>query len=146
MEQRSQAIRGLLVEEAALEQAESECLADSEVRERRREREQERRADVDQQYVQAFAARVRELFPTCPPNREQEIAEHACRKYSGRVGRTAAAKSFANDAIRLAVRAHIRHHETNYDTLLNKGWHRAQARAEVRDQVNTISNLWEPVR
>ncbi|MEA2204047.1 MAG: hypothetical protein QOE77_823 [Blastocatellia bacterium] len=37
--------QGLLVEEKALEQAESECLADSEARARRKEREQKRRAE-----------------------------------------------------------------------------------------------------
>src|SRR2546422_6197145 len=72
--------QGLLVEENALQQAEVESLADSEVRARRREREEERRAELDQQYIQAFAHRVRELFPNCPKGREQKIAEHACRK------------------------------------------------------------------
>jgi hypothetical protein len=119
--------QGLLVEEKALEQAESECLADSEVRARRKEREQERRAEQDHEYIQTFAQRVHELFPNCPPNREQEIAAHACRKYTARIGRSAAAKSFAEPAIRLAVLAHIRHHETNYDNLLNKGIHRGEA-------------------
>jgi hypothetical protein len=134
--------QGLMVEEKALEQAESECLADSEIRARRNEREQERRAERDEQYIQAFAKRVREIFPNCPPGREQQIAEHACRKYTGRIGRSAAAKSFAEDAIRLAVLAHIRHRETNYDDLRDKG-DRSEARDQVRDQVNTISDRWE---
>lgn len=84
--------QGLLVQEQALQQAEQECLADSEVRARRREREAGRRAELDQQYVKSFAERVRELFPNCPPGVEQIIAEQACQKYSGRVGRSAAAK------------------------------------------------------
>src|SRR6266550_2558394 len=74
--------QGLLVEEAALQQAETECLADSEIRARRAERERERRDELDQQYIQAFAKRIRELFPRCPSGRDQQIAEHACRKYS----------------------------------------------------------------
>jgi len=41
--------QGLLVEDQALEQAERECLADSEVRARRKEREAERRAEMDRQ-------------------------------------------------------------------------------------------------
>jgi hypothetical protein len=135
--------QGLLVEEKALEQAEQECLADSEIRARRKEREQERRAERDEQYIQTFAQRVRDLCPNCPPNREQEIAEHACRKYTGRIGRSAAAKSFATEAIRLAVLAHIRHRETHYDTLLNQGIYRGEARARARDQVNAINDLWE---
>ena len=42
--------QGLLVEEAALEQAEAQCLADEEARARRRERDRERRADQDLAY------------------------------------------------------------------------------------------------
>ncbi len=85
--------QGLLVEEPALQRAEQECLADEEIRARRREREAERRVELDQEYVMRFAARVRELFPNCPAGREQVIAEHACQKYSGRVGRSAGAKN-----------------------------------------------------
>ena len=43
--------QGLLVEESALGRAEKECLADEEVRARRREREVERRAEYDRQYI-----------------------------------------------------------------------------------------------
>lgn len=135
--------QGLLVEENALQQAEAECLADSEVRARRSEREQIRRNELDHQYIQEFANRVRELFPHCPGGREQEIAEHACRKYSGRVGRSAAAKTFDEQAVRLAVIAHIRHRETDYDQLLGKGWFRGEARAHVRDRVDQISESWQ---
>jgi hypothetical protein len=116
--------QGLLVEDVALEQAEAECLADSEIRLRRAERERIRRQDLDQQYIEAFASRIRQLFRRCPSEREFEIAEHACRKYSGRVGRSAAAKSFDEQAVRLTVIAHIRHRETNYGQLLGSGWPR----------------------
>jgi hypothetical protein len=135
--------QGLLVEETALSQAEAECLADQEVRARRAERERERRADLDRDYVLAFGSRVREVFPSCPAGREQEIAEHACRKYSGRVGRSAAAKSFDEGAVRLAVIAHIRHRETNYDELLGRGWFRDKARARVKEKVEQICQRWE---
>jgi hypothetical protein len=135
--------QGLLVEESALQQAETECLADSDIRARRAEREQVRREELDQQYIEAFANRVRELFPYIPTGREQQIAEHACRKYSGRVGRSAAAKSFDEEAVRLAVIAHIRHRETDYDELLGKGWFRHEARAHVRDRVGQISENWK---
>jgi len=70
--------QGLLVEEEALEKAEKECLADNEIRTRRREREAERRTALDRQYIDRFAKRVRELFPLCPLGREFAIAEHAC--------------------------------------------------------------------
>ncbi len=116
--------QGLLVEAEALERAEQECLADSEVRARRREREAERRAELDRHYVKRFALRVRELFPGCPHGKEVVIAEHACLKYSGRIGRSAAAKSFDENAVRLAVVAHVRHKETPYDTLLTRGYDR----------------------
>src|SRR2546422_5640170 len=73
--------QGLLVEDKALARAESECLVDEEIRARRNERERDRRAELDRDYVQAFAARIREIFPDCPTGREREIAEHACRTY-----------------------------------------------------------------
>jgi hypothetical protein len=135
--------QGLLVEDKALQQAEAECLADEESRARRREREMDRRAELDGQYVTAFAARIREIFPLCPTEREREIAEHACRKYSGRVGRSAAAKGLDEEAVRLAVAAHIRHRETNYDDLLGKGCYRGEARARVREDVDRICERWQ---
>jgi hypothetical protein len=134
--------QGLLVEAEALEQAEQECLADEEIRARRREREAVRRAELDQQYVQQFAQRVRELYPHCPPGREVTIAEHACLKYSGRVGRSAAARSFDEQAIRLAVLAHVRHTETPYDELLASGHDRWEARAQVEGTVVQVLNRW----
>jgi len=135
--------QGLLVEATALEKSEKECLADDEVRARRREREAERRAKADIQYIRHFAMRVRELFPSCPPGREVAIAEHACLKYSGRIGRTATAKSLEDSAIRLAVIAHIRHAETPYDRLLATGIERLEARARVEGKVYEILSKWE---
>jgi hypothetical protein len=134
--------QGLLVEEQALDRAEQECLADQEARERRRERAAIRREELDHQYVERFAARVRELYPHCPPGRENVIAEHACLKYSGRVGRSAAAKHFDAQAIELAVQAHVRHAETRYDELLAGGYDRHDARAEVRDDVVRVMEQW----
>src|SRR5436853_6703130 len=49
--------QGLLVEEAALEQAERECLVDEAARLRARERAALRRAELDEHYVSEFAAR-----------------------------------------------------------------------------------------
>ena len=135
--------QGLLVEAEALEQAEQECLADSQARARRREREVVRRVELDRHYVESFAERVRALFPGCPAGREQVIAEHACLKYSGRVGRSAAAKNLAENAVRLAVIAHIRHAETDYDELLSSGYDRRVARAQVAEAVDRILARWE---
>jgi hypothetical protein len=135
--------QGLLVEAEALEQAEQECLADGDIRARRREREAERREGLDQQYVENFARRVRELFPGCPPGREETIAEHACLKYSGRVGRSAAAKELDEEAVRLAVIAHIRHTETEYDSLLAKGYDRRWSRAQIERPLERTLVRWE---
>ncbi len=134
--------QGLLVEEAALEQAEQECLADTDARARQRERAAERRVEQDTQFVAAFAEKVRELFPHCPPGRESLIAEHACLKYSGRVGRSAAAKELNEQAVWLAVTAHVRHNETAYDKWLAKGFARGLARAEVEDDVRQVLRRW----
>ena len=135
--------QGLLVEEAALEKAESECLADADARTRRSEREGQRRAEFDQAYVEGFSRRVRELFPACPPGTERAIAEHACLKYSGRIGRSAAAKSYDEEAVRLAVQAHIRHAETLYDRLLASGQDRQAARRQVEVQVRSVLAAWQ---
>ncbi len=134
--------QGLLVEEAALAQAEQECLADADARARQRERAAERRAELDAQYVVEFAQKVREKFPNSPPKREFAIAEHACLKYSGRVGRSAVAKQLDENAIYLAVRAHVRHNETKYDHLLAQGYERGWARAEVEDKVWEVLRQW----
>ncbi len=93
--------------------------------------------------MQRFAARVRELYPGCPPGRELVIAEHACRKYSGRVGRSAAARSLDAAAVRLAVTAHVRHAETDYDELLARGYDRWEARDEVAEAVARVLARWE---
>ncbi len=134
--------QGVLVEEAALEQAERECLADAAARERARGRAAERRQELDAAYVQAFAERLGELFPGCPDAERQAIAEHACRKYSGRVGRSAVAKRFDPDTIELAVRAQVRHEHTPYDGLLGRGVARGEARASVRDAVDDVVKRW----
>ena len=133
------------MEEAALALAEQECLADADACERRREREAERRAEEDHEYVARFAAAVRELYPACPKGRERVIAEHACRKYSDRVGRSASAKRLDAEAVRLAVVAHVRHAETTYDELLSQGYERWLARDEVEGQVARVLARWAGV-
>lgn len=135
--------QGLLVEERALTQAEEECLTDEEARRARRERNAGRLRELDKEYVTLFATRIRELYPHCPRGREQAIAEHACVKYSGRVGRSAAARSLDADAVRLAVIAHVRHTETEYDKLLGQSWDRHEARSQVRPQLERILAAWE---
>ena len=85
---------------------------------------------------------IRAAFPSAPAGRETEIAAHACRKYSGRVGRSAAAKTFESEMIDLAVEAHIRHRETHYDTLLGEDAERDDARRAVRGAVDRILDEW----
>jgi hypothetical protein len=135
--------QGILVEDEALARAEAECLSDADARACRRDREADRRVQLDRDYVAVFARRVRELFPASPPGREDAIAEHACLKYSGRVGRSASAKALDRDALRLAVAAHVRHQETNYDELLASGWERHEARRKVDQQLHEILREWE---
>lgn len=86
---------------------------------------------------------IREVYPYCPRGRGKVIAEHACRKYSGRVGRSAAAKTLDESAVRLAVTAHVRHVETNYDELLMRGFERWEARDDVSGRVSQVLEMWE---
>jgi hypothetical protein len=135
--------QGVLVEEPALARAEQECLSDAEARRLARERAAERREAHDAEYVATFAQRVGDLFPGCPIVEQQAIAEHACEKYSGRVGRSAAAKELQAGAIELAVRAHVRHVHTRYDELLASGVAREDARARVAASVAKCLDTWQ---
>jgi hypothetical protein len=134
--------QGLLVESDALARAETECLSDAEARSRKRERAALRREDEDVAYVKAFASSIREMFPKCPADEATQIAAHACRRSSGRVGRTAAARAFDGDAVRLAVGAHVRHVHTPYDRLLAQLGDRHLARDQVRERVEQILSAW----
>lgn len=134
--------QGVLVEEAALAKAEAECLSDADAREAARQRAAAKRMEIEAAYVEAFARRIGELFPRCPIDARQAIAEHACEKHSGRVGRSAAAKEFDANAVELAVRAHIRHAHTPYDRLLANGADRSDARQEVASQVDALMARW----
>ena len=134
--------QGVLVEEPALARAEQECLADSDARARARERRAERDAEIDVHYRAEFASHIRRLFPGCPEEEAIAIAEHACLKHSGRVGRTADAKRFDPETITLAVRAHVRHVHTDYDQLLGSGWERHEARDRVLPQVDRVLESW----
>jgi hypothetical protein len=134
--------QGLVVEAQALERAEKDCLADSDARLRRRHREAARRERLDRDYIDRFGQSVRELFPACPPGREADIAEHACLKYSGRIGRSEQAKHLSESAVRLAVVAHVRHTETPYDELLMMGHDRWDARDIVAEKVDEVLDRW----
>jgi hypothetical protein len=135
--------QGILVEPEAIRRAEEESLADADVRALRKARAAERREVEDHEFVTAFAGAIREQYPGCPAKEANRIAEHACRKYSGRVGRTAAAKELSPEAIRLAVIAHTRHAHTAYDALLMRCMDRDTAREQVRSEVSAILGDWQ---
>ena len=134
--------QGILVEEAALEQAEAECLADEPARARRRERDAERRAGEDLKLQAEMAAAIKRLYPGCPSERADVIARHAATRGSGRVGRSASGRALEQRALELAVTASIRHQDTPYDELLMSGIDRNEARERVRATVNNILDAW----
>jgi hypothetical protein len=134
--------QGVLVEHSALELAEEQCLADEDVRARRRERSQERRVLEDVDFQRRLAAEILRLFPACPAARAQAIAEHAGTRRSGRVGRSAAGRALEEEAVTLAVVASVRHEDTSYDELLMAGVDRRQARDQVREQLDKVLTRW----
>jgi len=134
--------QGILVEEAALQRAEAECLKDEDKRAAQRERAEEQRAAQDVRFTAELAEEIRKLFPGAPPNEVREIAKHASVRGSGRVGRTAAAKEFDEGALTAAVKAAIRHRHTKYDELLMTGYDRLDARHSVRDRVEDVLERW----
>ncbi len=134
--------QGVLVEEAAVERAEAEFLADEDARARRRERERARRTEQDLAFQKEIAREIARLYPDCPENRAKEIARHTGARGSGRVGRSAGGRALDPGAITLAVAASVRHEDTRYDELLMSGADRAEARERVRDEVDRILDGW----
>ncbi|HET6289476.1 MAG TPA: DUF2293 domain-containing protein [Amycolatopsis sp.] len=134
--------QGLLVEDAALRAAEEQCLADEDVRERRRGRDRERRAEEDVEFTARFHEAITEMFPACPPDRARAIAEHAGQRGSGRVGRSAAGRELAERAVFLAVVASIRHLDTEYDDLLMAGMERQAARDRIHATIEAVLDRW----
>jgi hypothetical protein len=134
--------QGVLVEAAALALAEQRCLADAEVRRRRRLRDARRRAEQDVRFAEAFAAEIRRLFPGCPAERAREIAAHASVRGSGRVGRSAAGRALSEGAVISAVVASVRHVDTRYDQLLMSGVPRHEARRRISAAVESVLRGW----
>jgi hypothetical protein len=134
--------QGVLVEATALEKAEAECLADADVRARQRMRAAIQRSADDDAFIASFATAIHSQYPGCPVDEATQIAAHACTRYSGRIGRTAAARSLAAEAIRLAVAAHIRHVHTDYDRLLTQLQDRQLARDQIADSLADTLRQW----
>lgn len=137
--------QGILVTPEAIDRAEAECVADEAQRIRQRVRAAARREVEDREYEAALAKKLQAQFPGCPAAEAARIAAWTCRKHSGRVGRSAAAKEFDPAALRLAVIAHIRHEHTRYDELLMNLGDRQLARAEVRSAIDRVLARWEAV-
>jgi hypothetical protein len=134
--------QGLLVSEAALAQAEEECAADAPARALARARAALGRPEEDREFVAALAEGISRRYPGCPLDEARQMAEHAGRRSSGRVGRSAAGRGLEASALDLAVIAHIRHTHTNYDELLMRGTERSDARALVRERIDKMLAKW----
>jgi hypothetical protein len=135
--------QGILVTGEAVDRAEQECLADADVRARQRERAAAQRESTDAAHEAAVTAAIRAAFPGCPADEAARIAAWTCRKHSGRVGRSAAAKALDPASLRLAVIAHIRHEHTDYDRQLMRTGDRQLARQTVRAEIDRLLARWE---
>ncbi|WP_243742477.1 DUF2293 domain-containing protein [Actinorugispora endophytica] len=135
--------QGLLVEEAALERAEEQCLADEDARARRRDRDRVRRAEWDVDFQARMAGEIVRMFPGCPPERADRIARHAGERGSGRVGRSAAGRELDERAVRAAVVASVRHEDTDYDAMLMAGVPRETARERIASGIDRVLAGWE---
>ena len=136
--------QGILAEPEAIRRAEEESLADADRRAKHREREATRREAADRKYIARFAEAIRAQYPGCPEKEADQIAQHACEKYSGRVGRAAFAKQLDPAAVHLAVIAHIRHEHTHYDSLVARHNDKHLARSEVQPKIDRVLARWEP--
>jgi hypothetical protein len=134
--------QGLLVESEALIRAEKECEDDAADRKIAREHAVVFRERADKKYIAQFSIQIRMQYPGCPAQEAEAIADHACQKYSGRVGRSSAAKAFDAKTIELAVKAHVRHKHTYYDQLLMKGWERTEARSAITEKLDQVMREW----
>src|SRR5438046_7407927 len=121
--------QGILVSEVALEQAEAECLADSESRALQRERNAQRRAQYDRDLVAQMTGEISRLFPGCPPKVAQTIAEHAAFRGRGTDGRTRRGHSLPEEALTLSSGGHTPPCSRHYYQLLTRRRERTQARA-----------------
>jgi len=69
-----------MVAPAAIRRAEEECLADAELRERRRVAAAEKREAEEPAYVAAVTEAIRVAYPGCPPSEAEQIAAWTCEK------------------------------------------------------------------
>ena len=136
-------IKGYLVEPEAIAKAEEESKADESKRAIARERAAIKRGENEIKYVDKFLQQIIKQYPSCPVEEAEFIAEHACEKHSGRVGRSASAKKLNETPVTLAVRAHIRHNHTKYDELMTEGWGKNEAKDFTVGDVDRIEIKWK---
>jgi len=134
--------QGILVEDAALEKAEQECVQDAGERAAARARAAVHRCEQDRKLVTQMTVLIAKLFPGCPADEVAAIAEHTAVRGSGRVGRSEAGRNLDEKALTLAVGAAVRHNHTPYDELLASGVDRADARLQIAGKVEEILARW----
>ncbi len=134
--------QGILVDSAALEKAEFECVEDAAERAAARHRDAARRREQDRDLVLKMTRKIGALFPGCSSEELSSIAEHTATRGSGRVGRTEAGRNLDDRALTAAVIAAIRHGHTSYNRLLAHGMERAEARQAVAEQVDLVLAAW----
>ena len=91
--------QGILVTEAALRPAGEECAADAPARARKRVASAEARKKEDAVTVEKMTAKIRAMFPGCPPSEAERIAAHTSVRGSGRIGRSEAGRKLDSDAL-----------------------------------------------
>ncbi|MFD2763850.1 DUF2293 domain-containing protein [Micromonospora eburnea] len=134
--------RGLLVGEAAVEQAEQQCLSDEEARARRRERDRQRREVADERFQQDLAEQIGRRFPAARRCGRRRSADTPAPAAAAGWGRSAAGRALGPDAVTRAVVASVRHEDTAYDELLMAGVPREQARERVQDDIDQVLERW----
>jgi hypothetical protein len=134
--------QGVLVESAALDKAERECVEDADERAAARAREAMRRREEDRKLVVQMAKQIGVLFPGCPAHELAAIAEHTAVRGSGRVGRTESGRNLEDQALTAAVIAAVRHKHTGYDEMLARGIDRMTAGQRVAAEIEEILSAW----
>lgn len=126
----------ILVEPAALGQAEQECLEHVDDRAKARATEVRKRRRTTRNWARPMIEDIGALLPRCPPGEVRGIAIHTAAR------RTAAGKSLDAGALIAAVTAAVLHKLTDYDELLASGVDRDLARARVAERVRSILDEW----
>jgi hypothetical protein len=135
---------GVLVDQQAIDRAQALCVEDAEKRAQNRVKQVAHRMKKDEEFAGKFAEKIGILCPNCPADERLAIAQHACSRGSGRVGRSASGQQLDDQAIKLAVIAHIRHVHTNYENLVYGQTEREWVRELVKPQIDAIYNSWLP--